>query len=158
MKFAGAQRTKIARYFSLNHRTKFFLQPWRLEPRKRQMRRKGSLFRRNAEFLCSPVNISCQSLQVRRSFNARPENARMFFVWKKAESTKFQRDGLLGPHFCKRSANAGEFCLRCFTDKFERHVQIFGPHPFSLWRDRAKGMEQVRYVLSDRLGHLQLAA
>src|SRR6266568_9074026 len=98
MELAGAKRTKIPRRVFLNRGAKFFRQSRTLKPRERQMRRKRLLFPRHAKVLRGLLDILRQSFQIRRSFNARPENARMFFVGKTAEPVKIERDGLIGPH------------------------------------------------------------
>src|SRR5207249_11035408 len=98
MKFATVQGTEIALRVFLDRRAKFFRQPGRLKPRQRQMWGKRALFTRDAQFFCGSVDISRQSLQVRRRNNACPENAWMFFVGKETEPAKIQSDELLRPH------------------------------------------------------------
>src|SRR6266581_154119 len=129
MELAGAKRTKIPRRVFLNRGAKFFRQSRTLKPRERQMRRKRPLFPRNAKLFGDPVDVRCQSFQISRSFNARPENARMFFVGEKAEPAKIERDGLIGPHAGESSSNGGELCFGHLPNEFERHVQIFRTHP-----------------------------
>src|SRR5438132_4676446 len=155
MKSARAKRTKITPCVFLNYSAKLFRQPRGLEPRERQMRRKGPLFARDAQFFRSSVDIGRESLQIRRRHNARPEDPRMFFVGKETESTKIQSDEVLTPHAGKCPANACELCFWHFTDEFQRYVQIFQPHPAGLRRDRAKGLLQAGEVFPNRGGNLQ---
>src|SRR6202521_1234414 len=155
MKLTGVERTKIARRVFLDRVTKFLLQPGRLEPCKRQMRRKRPLFMGDAEFFRGLVDIGRQSFKIRRALDAGPENARMFFVGEKTEPAKIERNRLIGTREGESVSNGGEFCFRHFNNEFERHVKILRAHPASLRRNRAKGLEQSREIFPYRRGKLQ---
>src|SRR3981189_3561500 len=124
MKLTRAQRSKISHFIFPDCGMKLFRQPGRLEPRQRQVRRKRPWFTRDAKFFRGAVDISRPAFQIRRSLDAGPENARMFLVGEKAESAKIERDGLIGARAGQSAANGGEFCVRHFTNEFERHVKI----------------------------------
>ncbi len=95
MNLTGAQRSKSSHFVLPDRGTKFFRQSRRFESRQRQMRRKRPLFARDAKFFRGAVDIERQVFQIRRSLDAGPENARMFFIGEKAESAKIDRNGLI---------------------------------------------------------------
>src|SRR6266853_1511140 len=78
-----------------------------------------------------------------------------FSLKKKTESTKIECHGLFGAHTGQSASDGAGFCLRHFTDEFQRHVKILWTHPASSQRNRAKGFEQIREALSHRGGNLQ---
>src|SRR6267154_709439 len=139
----------------VNRAAKLLRKPGRLEPRKRQMRREGPLFPRNANLFHSVFDFCSQEFQIRRGLDPCPEDARVLFVEKKTESTKIECHGLFGAHTGQSASDGAGFCLRHFNDEFQRHVKILRTHPASSQRNRAKGFEQVREALSHRGGNLQ---
>src|SRR6266849_9316858 len=118
------------------------------------MWRKGPLFTRDAKFFHGLVDIGRQSFQVLRSRDARPKNARMFFVGEKTKSAKIERHWLIGARTGKCTSNGGEFCFRHFAEEIERHVKILRTHPASWRRHRAEGLEQLREIFPHRGGNL----
>src|SRR6267143_1834689 len=129
MKLIGAERTKFAPHIFPDRVAKFFRQPGWFEARECQMRREWPLFPRDAKFFRGTVDICRQSFQIRRSLDARPENARMLIVGKEAETAKTERDGLIEARPGQSASNGREFCFRHFTNEFERHVKILRTHP-----------------------------
>src|SRR5437879_11623413 len=101
------------------------------------MRRKHPLFPWNPHLFHGRLDIGCQTLDVRRSLDAGPETARVFFVGKESEAAKFQTHQLIGPHASERASNGDQFRFRNFADEFERYVEILGPYPASLRRNLA---------------------
>src|SRR6266567_8240154 len=104
MKLIGAHRTKFARRALLDGGAKSFRKPGRFEPRERQMRRKRSLFPGDAEYFHRLFDRDGEYFQIRRSLDARPQDARMFFAREEAEAAKFQCHGLIGPHARERAS------------------------------------------------------
>src|SRR5260370_5950829 len=133
MELIGSQGTKIARRMFGNRRAKLLRRPGRFKPRKRQMRRERPPFARSAKFFRSLFDSRRQNLQIRRSLDARPENARMLFVGEKTHPAKIKCYWLIGAHTGQCALNAGEVFLRYFADEFQRHLKIFRTHPASLW-------------------------
>src|SRR5260370_42323667 len=125
----GGQRTKTARLVFLNRSTKSSRKPRRIEPRKRQMRRKRSLLPRDATLFHSVFDFCRQEFQIRRGLDPCPEDARMLFVREKTESTKIERNQLLRTYPGQSVSNGAGFCFRHFTDEFQRHMEILFAHP-----------------------------
>src|SRR5260370_876869 len=118
MKLTGSQGTKIEPRVFLNRGAKLFGKPGRLEPRQRQMRGERPVFPRNAKFFRGLFDFRRQDFQIRRSFNTRPEDARILLVREKAESTKVDSDGSIGVHAGQSASNGSEFCFMHVADEF----------------------------------------
>src|SRR5207244_13589791 len=105
MKLTSAERTKLARRVLLNRGAKFLRQPGRPESREGQMRRKRPLFPRDAKSFRGLVDSGREGLQIPRSLDARPENARMFFVGEKAQTAKPESNRSIDAHGGERAPN-----------------------------------------------------
>src|SRR5258706_15153520 len=86
-------------------------------------------FARNPQLLQPRVDVGSKRREVRRSFHARPKNARALRVREKPQPAESQLNQLVEATFLKSGANRIHLAGVNMADKFQSDAQVLRAHP-----------------------------